>query len=280
MRTNQFNQIRNKESQLPCKNHRSSFADDVMKMSSNETSDTTRKTPVVILGPTTVGKTEVAFGLARECEGEVINADKFYLYDGIPGVTGQSDADEYADVSSHLYGILKPNEDLLSETEYAAALRTSHSDIRARGARTIIEGCSNALARTAIETLKAMGEAPIVVGLRWRQICKLPSDCERRATSMIQGGMAQSFNSAYEQGMGDTYLLRKCFAKSPLMAHRKGRTSLARCRNRVAEQLEQHARRHYEMLGRIRDVRWIDHDRNTPEETVGQIVDNLKPIAG
>ena len=47
--------------------------------------------PIVILGPTTVGKTDVAFELARRVGAEIINADKFYLYDAMPAVTGQSD---------------------------------------------------------------------------------------------------------------------------------------------------------------------------------------------
>ena len=63
----------------PCKNHLSFPAVDGMQQSLN--TPLTTKRPIVILGPTTVGKTEVAFGLARRLNATVINADKFYLYD-------------------------------------------------------------------------------------------------------------------------------------------------------------------------------------------------------
>lgn len=244
---------------------------------SNPTADNLR--PVVILGPTTVGKTEVAFGLARRLSAEVINADKFYLYDALPEVTGQSDADQYPDVASHLYGVLQPEDSLWSQSRYSAELKACLPGIHARGSTPIIEGCSNGFICAAMSTLSSTAQspekAPLVIGLRWKHRNQLAADCERRAAKMFARGMVPSFREACAQRMHETYLLRKCFAREPLMAHQRRCLSRSHCQNRVAELLERHARRHYEMLGRIPNVSWIDHDRQSPEATIERILQLL-----
>lgn len=231
--------------------------------------------PIILLGPTTVGKTEVAFGLAHRLNAEVFNADKFYLYDALPEVTGQSDADQYPEITSHLYGQLQPDEPLWSQCRYNDELRRCFLAARQRNRNTIVEGCSHALIRTAIETLhsaaRSEAETPLLIGLRWKRISQLSADCERRAAKMMCSGMLTSFRQAADEGMGETYLLRKCFAREPLLACRRGVLNQRRCQSRVAELLERHARRHYERMGRIRGVTWIDHDRSTPEATIERI---------
>jgi len=231
--------------------------------------------PIVILGPTTVGKTDVAFGLARSFGAEVINADKFYLYDAMPAVTGQSDAHKYPDVKSHLYGVLDLGESRWTDSRYAGEFRLCVRDIRSGNRPLIVEGCSHALIRVAVNTLDSLAETPqerpLLVGLRWKLANNLAADCERRARSMMANGMVDEYRRAMAGGAAETYALRKCFARDPLLQHLRGVIESSRCRNRVAEELERHARRHYTQLSRIPRVMWIDHDRQCPEETIRRI---------
>lgn len=262
-----------------CKKSFSLLADVGVMQQPNSNPTASKLRPVVILGPTTVGKTDVAFGLARRMNAEVINADKFYLYDALPEVTGQSDADQYPDVTSHLYGVLQPNDNLWSQSRYSSELVNCLPGIRSRGRAPVIEGCSNGLVRVAVSALNASAQSPadspLVIGLRWKCISQLPADCERRTAKMFSRGMTRSFNEACAQGMNETYLMRKCFAREPLLAHQRSTLSRSRCQHRVAELLERHARRHYEMLSRVPNVTWVDHDRQSPEATIERILQLL-----
>ena len=258
----------------PCKNHLSFPAVDGMQQSLN--TPLTTKRPIVILGPTTVGKTEVAFGLARRLNATVINADKFYLYDALPEVTGQSDADQYPDITSQLYGRLQPDEALWSPNRYRSELRSCLAEAAERNQQIIVEGCSNALVRVAIETLSSTAtseaEQPLIIGLQWRHLTQLPADCAGRASRMFAAGMPRSFDQACRERMQETYLLRKCFAREPLLALQRRSHSRMACQQRVAELLERHAHRHHERMSRIPKVAWLAHDRRQVAATVNRIL--------
>jgi tRNA A37 N6-isopentenylltransferase MiaA len=233
--------------------------------------------PIVILGPTTVGKTDVAFGLARCLGAEAVNADKFYLYDAMHVVTGQSDAHLYPDVRTHLYGVLKIEEPRWNESRYSDELKACVRDIRRRRHAMVLEGCSNGLIRAAVDVLNAsatsLNERPLLVGLRWKSGTNLSADCERRAASMMAKGMPREYRRALADGYSDTYAVQKCFARVPLMAHLRGQIGAIACQKRIAEELEHHARRHYAQLTRIPHVRWIEHNRQHTEDTIRRILE-------
>jgi tRNA A37 N6-isopentenylltransferase MiaA len=223
-----------------------------------------------------VGKTEVAFGLAQQIGAEVVTADKFYLYNALSTVTGKSDACEYPTLRTHLYGALSLDDDRWSETRYRGELRSCVEGIQARRSPTIIEGCSNALVRTAIDTLTSSAqcpnEQPLLIGLRWKSNTNLAADCERRAAAMLSDGMVEEYRRALADGWRERYVVRKCFARTPLNQHLARTITLKQCRVRIAEELERHARRHYSQLTRIPNVIWIEHDRRSRPETIQKII--------
>jgi tRNA dimethylallyltransferase len=51
-----------------------------------------KKKLVVIVGPTAVGKTDLAIELAKEINGEIISADSRYFYRGMDIGTAKPDA--------------------------------------------------------------------------------------------------------------------------------------------------------------------------------------------
>jgi len=62
---------------------------------------------IVILGPTSSGKTELAVKLAREFNGEIVSADSRQVYQGLDIGTGK-DLKEYGDIPYHLIDVTKP----------------------------------------------------------------------------------------------------------------------------------------------------------------------------
>ncbi len=70
-----------------------------------------KKTLVVVLGPTAVGKTDIAIRLARELHTEIISADSRQLYLEIPIGTAAPAVNQRAAVPHHFTGMLSLHQD-------------------------------------------------------------------------------------------------------------------------------------------------------------------------
>ena len=97
--------------------------------------------PWFIAGPTAAGKSAVAAELADRLGGEVVNADAFQLYRGLPLLTAQPTDDETARAPHHLFAVLDPGERVSAAT-YAAMAAPVIDAIRRRGRRPIVVGGS------------------------------------------------------------------------------------------------------------------------------------------
>ena len=94
---------------------------------------------ICVVGPTAVGKTALAVALARQFDGEVINADSRQVYRGMTIGTAKPAGDELAAVPHHLVDFLDPSESfgLALFLEYAGnALR----EIAGRGRSPVVCG--------------------------------------------------------------------------------------------------------------------------------------------
>ncbi|MFN8381227.1 MAG: tRNA (adenosine(37)-N6)-dimethylallyltransferase MiaA [Anaerolineales bacterium] len=67
---------------------------------------------VLIIGPTAVGKTELAIQLAEQINGEIISADSRLFYRGMDIGTAKPSPEEMARVPHHLINIVNPDETL------------------------------------------------------------------------------------------------------------------------------------------------------------------------
>jgi len=65
---------------------------------------------IVIVGPTAIGKTELAIGLARAWDGEIISADSMQVYRFMDIGTAKPTAEERLLVPHHLIDIVNPDE--------------------------------------------------------------------------------------------------------------------------------------------------------------------------
>jgi tRNA dimethylallyltransferase len=94
---------------------------------------------VIILGPTAVGKSEVALGLASQMAAEIINADSQQVYRYMDIGTGKPSAAERERVRHHLIDIINPDEEfnvaIFRQLSIAAI-----TDIESRGKRVIVCG--------------------------------------------------------------------------------------------------------------------------------------------
>ena len=94
---------------------------------------------VVILGPTAVGKSEWAVGLAKNLSGEIISADSRLFYRGMDIGTAKPTIDERAGIQHHLIDIADPDE-TFNLAQFKSAARTAIVDIRRRGKLPFLVG--------------------------------------------------------------------------------------------------------------------------------------------
>ena len=66
---------------------------------------------ISIVGPTGIGKSNLAVDLSQKIEGEIINADSRQIYIGMDIGTAKPRPQEISLVKHHLFSIIKPDED-------------------------------------------------------------------------------------------------------------------------------------------------------------------------
>jgi tRNA dimethylallyltransferase len=88
-----------------------------------------------IVGPTAVGKSEIAAEVAQRLNAEVLNVDAFQIYRGLDLLTAKPDRETLAKAPHHLIGVVP-----LSEEMNAEKFRDAANTIIARGEPLIIVG--------------------------------------------------------------------------------------------------------------------------------------------
>ncbi|MEN9469038.1 MAG: tRNA ((37)-N6)-dimethylallyltransferase MiaA [Verrucomicrobiota bacterium] len=90
-------------------------------------------------GPTGVGKSSLAVALAERLDGEILGADAFQIYAGLPVLTAQASPEQLAAVPHHLVGFLGLKEKF-DAARYAKAAREAIAAIQSRGKLPILVG--------------------------------------------------------------------------------------------------------------------------------------------
>ncbi|MCX6968002.1 MAG: tRNA (adenosine(37)-N6)-dimethylallyltransferase MiaA [Verrucomicrobia bacterium] len=92
-----------------------------------------------LVGPTAVGKTEVALTVAEACHGEIVGADAFQVYEGLDLLTAKPSREALARVPHHLVGTV-PLAEAFNVARYLEAAQAAIAEIRSRGRLPIIAG--------------------------------------------------------------------------------------------------------------------------------------------
>lgn len=114
--------------------------------------------PIVILGPTAGGKSELAVELAEQLDGQVIGADSMQVYRHMDAGTAKPEPELQARAKHHMIDIVEPTErftvaDWLEQTERLIA------DLQAAGKRPIVVGGTNLYIKALLE---GMFEGPAI----------------------------------------------------------------------------------------------------------------------
>ncbi len=94
---------------------------------------------ILLVGPTAVGKTEIAIQLAERINGEIVSADSRLFYRGMDIGTAKPTRAEQARVPHHLIDIANPDE-ILSLAVFQKMATETLADIQARGRLPLLVG--------------------------------------------------------------------------------------------------------------------------------------------
>jgi tRNA dimethylallyltransferase len=94
---------------------------------------------IIIVGPTAVGKTELAIQLAQRLNGEIVSADSRLFYRGMDIGTAKPTLEERARVQHHLIDLVNPDE-TLSLAVFQEKAMDIIADIHARGKLPFLVG--------------------------------------------------------------------------------------------------------------------------------------------
>ena len=94
-----------------------------------------------LAGPTGCGKTSIALALANQCQGEIINADAFQVYQGIDTLVAMPTQEEQSQATHHLFSVVSPTIEF-DASQYSELVYPIIKDVIARGRLPIITGGS------------------------------------------------------------------------------------------------------------------------------------------
>lgn len=119
----------------------------------------TKKTIHIIGGPTASGKSAKALDIAAACNGVIINADSMQVYDGLPILTAQPDAEDKSKIPHELYGAMHPNKSC-SAGNWREMVEPLMYNILAKDQTPVIVGGSGLYLHALIEGLSPMPDIP------------------------------------------------------------------------------------------------------------------------
>ena len=109
---------------------------------------------VAVVGPTGVGKSSLALSLAREFNGEIVNADSRQVYRYMDIGTAKPTAENRAEVPHHLLDVVNPDQEF-NQAIHRQLADTAIADITARGKLPLLVGGSGLYVWAVLEGWEA-----------------------------------------------------------------------------------------------------------------------------
>ncbi|MQB00938.1 MAG: tRNA (adenosine(37)-N6)-dimethylallyltransferase MiaA [Actinobacteria bacterium] len=116
-----------------------------------------------IVGPTAVGKTEVAVDVAERVGAEIVSMDSMQLYRGMDVGTDKAPRELRRRVPHHLLDVFPPTHEL-TVAEFQALARSAVDDIAGRGKLPLLVGGSGLYVRAVVDDIRFPPRSPDVRG--------------------------------------------------------------------------------------------------------------------
>src|SRR5437870_9277095 len=111
-----------------------------------------------IVGPTAIGKSELAADVAGEMDAEIVSADAFQIYRGLDLLTAKPGASTLAKAPHHLIGTAPLHEEMNAE-KYRSAATRAIDEMNSRGRLAMVVGGSGLYIKALTHGLAPLPEA-------------------------------------------------------------------------------------------------------------------------
>ena len=226
---------------------------------------------IAIIGPSGVGKTAVAFEVARRADGEIVNLDKIYTFKGFPISSGLADTLKEKRVKRHLYEFLEPNQEIISPIDYAKMIHVACLQISSKKKSFIIEGGSMTYFPSFYENNKKNHFCKIIVGL------KFPTafDIRKKMMQRIEAALKEGILEEVKEGMTkykDSLIMNDAHFVVPLVKYLKEEISLDRAKEEIVDRCLEYVERQMALFNQYKEIIWIEHDPKLLTKTVEKIL--------
>lgn len=126
-----------------------------------------------VVGPTAVGKTELAIDLARKLNGEIISCDSMQIYKGMDIGTAKASESQRALIPHHLIDIVEPDINF-TVADYQKLVKNTISSIAERGHIPVLVGGTGLYYQAVVDDYEFYPmESRLEVRQKWEEIYKL-----------------------------------------------------------------------------------------------------------
>lgn len=194
-----------------------------------------------IVGPTAVGKSELAAEVAATVDGEIVNADAFQLYRGLDLLTAKPGTEILRMVRHHLVGTIELSQQMNAGTFRRLALPLIE-EIRSRDKPVFVVGGSGLYVKALTHGLESdwdtMEVQPAGV-LVLRDRAELHARINQRVAEMFKSGVVDEVKRAGPTGSTAS----KMIGLPQIREYLAGSSSLADCISQIQAATRQYAKR-------------------------------------
>jgi tRNA A37 N6-isopentenylltransferase MiaA len=231
------------------------------------------KSPIVLVGGTTTGKSAIAQELADMTGGHIVNADKFYLYAGEVFMLGlgMERTELYDNRPRHLYGHLDPLEQPLGTDAYVNEASKVVEEIHKLGKLAIIDGCIRSYTAALIGRFGV--DHAVRINCPTNQ--DLTTYIRQRGDRLISLGLYEETERIYDLGFSHAFPAREGFIYRPAIAAIRGLISKTEARSRMEKAGLELAIAQNTTYESMQGLFTVPHDRKQPEKAAKDIVARL-----
>lgn len=233
-----------------------------------------KRRAIMLVGPSSVGKSDIAIALSRLVDGEIINADKYYLYSGFSSTTGLPDFENHPDVVTHLYGIQSPDKACPSDREFGSLVSKTVEEIIRRGRIPIVEGCYYRFSHAILTNSKTLEW--FVAGIKWSADTDVRALVTNRVNSIFHArGGIEEVRQAIRAGYRRTYVMREGSMVRPLVEFLDGQITLEEAKEKAIAEILASAYKALRKFLDLPNVTWWEHDGTKIERISREIAMHL-----
>lgn len=230
---------------------------------------------IAIIGPTCVGKTDVAIQLAKSVGiGEMVNMDKIFLFKHFRISSGLADVFKEQNIKKHLYELLEPNEKIIPPLEYVLMVQNTCSEILSREGLPIIEGGSTTYVPALLEINNKKEFCRPVIGLRFPPGHDIKYVISQRLDAALKMGLLDEIRENLKK-YKNTLGMIEGHAAVPLVRYLDGIIDLREAKEEILDRCLKYIELQMNTFTRYDNITWLEHEPALISRTVAKITDGL-----